>query len=286
MSNNPQNQDSLEEKLKAAFDSDNSDKNYNALKAVVSSIPAVGSLAVGFFDSYIVPPATQRTYEFLEILVRELEKVKSQIESVNFETPVFQTTFMQACQIAVRTHKEQKLEALRNIVVNSSIPRAVEDDVLAMFLYWIDGFTVLHISTLKHLHYLDRYALEELNTYFPMLEKNKAIYNQVLKDLADKGLISLTEKYITQEDDDDIDLQRLGIATPMTSLSYQNSILGYNRPKKRGEKEIKMKTFKHREDIDILLKKNLSSSQVSKTTELGKQFIKFIEYPSIQTESM
>ena len=281
MSNSPQNQDSLEEKLKAVIDSNNYDKNYNVAKALVSSVPAIGSLVVPFVENYIVPPATQRLHIFLGSLVRELEQIKSKIESVNFETPVFQTTFMQACQIAARTHKEQKLEALRNAVLNSSIPSSLEDDVFAMFLNWIDGFTALHISTLKHLHYLDRYALEELYTYFPMLEQNRAIYNQVLKDLADRGLISLREVYITEEDDDDdIYLQRLGFAMPQISMGV------YNQPKKRGEKEIKMKTFKRREDIDTLLKKNHSSSQASKSTELGKQFIEFIENPSISPEFM
>jgi hypothetical protein len=281
MSNSPQNQDSLGEKLKAAFDSDNSDKNYNALKAVVSSVPAVGSLAVGFFDSYIVPPATQRTYKFLEILVQELEKLKSKIESVDFESPVFVTTFLHASQIACRTHKEQKLEALRNVVLNSSIPGSLEDDILAMFLNWIDGFTALHVSTLKHLHYLDRYAPKELDKYFPMWEQNRAIYNQVLKDLADRGLISLREDYITKEDaDEDTLLQRLGFSRSPIPLGIDDGF------KRRGEKETKMKTVRHKEDIDKLLKKNRVSSQASKTTELGKQFIEFIEYPSIQTESM
>jgi hypothetical protein len=276
MSNSPQNQDSLGEKLKAAFDSDNSDKNYNAVKGIVSSVPAIGSLVVPFIDSYIVPPATQRTYKFLEILVRELEELKSKIESVDFESPVFQTTFMQASQIAARTHKEQKLEALRNVVLHSSIPRSLEDDVLAMFLNWIDGFTELHLSTLKHLHYLDRYAPEQLHIYFPTLEQNRAVYNQVLKDLADRGLISLREVYITKEDDD-IYMQGLGYAMPQISMDR------YNRPTKRGGKQIKMKTFKHQEDIDTLIKNNHSSSQESKTTELGKQFIRFIENPSYQT---
>jgi len=281
MSNSPQNQDSLEEKLKAVIDSNNYDKNYNVAKALVSSVPAIGSLVVPFVENYIVPPATQRLHIFLGSLVRELEQIKSKIESVNFETPVFQTTFMQACQIAARTHKEQKLEALRNAVLNSSIPSSLEDDVFAMFLNWIDGFTALHISTLKHLHYLDRYALEELHTYFSMLEQNRAIYNQVLKDLADRGLISLREVYITEEDDDDdIYLQRLGFAMPQISMGV------YNQPKKRGEKEIKMKTFKRREDIDTLLKRNHSSSQASKSTQLGKQFIEFIENPSISPEFM
>jgi len=279
MSNIPQNQDSLGEKLKAT-DRSNSDIIYNGLKAATSFIPALGPLTEFFIDTYIGPPATKRTRKFLDAVVEQLNEVKSKIESVNFENPVFQTTFMQACQIAGRTHKEPKLEALRNIVLNSSIPTSIEEDVLAMFLNWIDGFTALHISTLKHLHYLDTYALKELHIYFLMLEENRAIYNQVLKDLADRGLISLTEKHTAKEDDDDIYLQRMGFPMPLNSLSYPHS-LGYQGQKKGGEKEIKMKVFKHREDIDTLLRNNRSYSQKSKTTELGKQFIRFIENPSI-----
>ena len=275
MNNSPQNQDSLGEKLKAAFDTNNSDKNYNALKALVSSVPAVGSLGVSFFESRIVHPATQRICKFLETLVLEFEELKSKIELVDFESPAFQTIIIRASEIASRTHQEQKLEALRNVVLNSSISRALEDDILAMFLNWIDDFTELHISILTHLHYLDRYAPEQLHIYFPMPEKNKFIYNKVLKDLADQGLISLREDYFTVEDDDDMSLQSLGMIMPQSPFDM------YNQPRKKGEKEIKLKTFIRREDINTILKKNLSSSQASKTTELGKQFIEFIEYPSI-----
>jgi hypothetical protein len=280
MSNDPQNQDSLGEKLKAT-NTNNSDRIYNALKAAASFIPALGPATEFFIDTYIGPPATKRTHDFLEAVVEELNEIKSKIESVNFENPVFLTTFLHASQIARRTHKEQKLEALRNVVLNSSIPSSVEDDILAMFLNWIDDFTTLHVSTLKHLHYLDRYAPKELERYFPMLEQKRAIYNQVLKDLADRGLINLRENYITQEDtDEDIYFQRLGFSRPSPPLGMD---YGYTR---RGEKEKKMKTVRRQEDIDKLLTTNRLRSQASKTTELGKQFIEFIEYPSIQTESM
>jgi len=181
MSNSPQNQDSLGEKLNEAFDSNNSDKNYNATKAMVSSIPGIGSLIVTFFDSYIVDPSMRRIRNFLEILVLELEELKSKIKLVDHENPAFQTIVIRAYQIAVRTHQEEKLEALRNIVLNSSIPRALKHDIVEMFLGWVDNFTELHISTLKHLHYLNRYAPGQLDTYFPMLEENAAVYNQVLK---------------------------------------------------------------------------------------------------------
>lgn len=204
MSNDLQNPDSLGEQLKATFDSNNSDKNYNLLKAGIGSIPSVGSLVLGLVESYIVSPATKRLHKFLETLVRELEELKLKIDLVDFDSPAFQTTLIHTCQIVIRTHQEQKLEALRNIVLNSAIPRALEDDILAMFLNWIDVFTERHISTLKHLHYMETYTLQELQAHFPLLEKNKFIYNKVLADLADQGLINLKEHYITMEDNDNM----------------------------------------------------------------------------------
>ncbi|MEG4494319.1 hypothetical protein [Microcoleus sp. D3_18_C4] len=280
MSNITQNEDSLVEKLKAT-DSNSSDIIYNGFKAVASSIPALGPLAEFFIDTYIGPPTTKRIRNFLETVVEKLTELQSKVESVNCENPVFLTTFLHASQIARHTHKEQKLEALRNVVLNSSIPSSVEDDVLAIFLNWIDGFTALHISTLKHLHYLDKYAIKELDTYFPMLEQNRAIYNQVLKDLADRGLINLRENYVTKEDaDGDIALQRLGISRYSTPLGANHI------SQRRGGKERELKTVRRQEDIDKLLKMNRLYGQESKTTELGKQFMEFIEYPSIQTELM
>jgi len=91
MSNNPQNQNSLEEELKAAFESDNSDKNYNMVKGIVNSLPG-GSLLGGFFESYCKSPAEERSFKFFEILVQEIKKLESKIELVDFKSPAFQTT--------------------------------------------------------------------------------------------------------------------------------------------------------------------------------------------------
>jgi hypothetical protein len=274
MSNNPQDQDLLEE-FKAALESDDSEKNYNMTKAIVNSLPA-GALLGGFFESYVASPATKRRDKFLEILVQKLIELKSKIELVDFESLVFLTTFLHASQIAARSHKEQKLEALRNVVLHSSIPNSLDDDILAMFLNWIDGFTALHISTLKHLHYLDTYALKELEKYFPMLEENKAVYNQVLKDLANRGLINLEETYRTKEDvNGDIALQKLGFSRASIPSGVDHIT------QRRGRKERELKTVRSQEDIDKLLIMSRFFKQASKTTKLGKQFIEFIEYPSI-----
>lgn len=281
MNNSPQNHN-LPEELKVALESDDSEKNYNMKKAIVNSLPA-GALFGGFFESYIVSPATKRRDKFLEILARELMELKSKIELVDFESAAFQTIVIRAYQIAIRTHQEEKLEALRNIVLNSSIPRTLKHDIVEMFLGWVDNFTELHISTLKHLHYLNSYAPGQLDTYFPMLEENAAIYNQVLKDLADKGLINLREDYITEEDKGDMYWRSLVQTIPTVPVDF------YIRPEKSEENFINIKTVKRQENIYTLLRncsRNTSSPQESRTTKLGKQFIAFIEYPSIQTEPM
>src|SRR5206468_713468 len=63
--------------------------------------------------------------------------------------PRFTSTFIHATLIAMRTHQEEKLEALRNAVINSALPKAPEDDLQLMFLNLIDQFGEWHIRLLK-----------------------------------------------------------------------------------------------------------------------------------------
>lgn len=263
MANSIQNEKSLEEELKQAFTSTNSDNNYNATKALVNSIPSIGSLVVTFMESHITPPATKRLQAFLESLVRELEELKRKNNAVDFNSPVFTTTFLQAYQIAIRNHQEEKLKALRNAVLNSSIPDSLDDEIQSIFLNWIDVFTPTHILVLKCLYNLEQYKQEELKAQFPEMEKKEAIYNQILKDLADRGLIKLREAYITEE-------------------QSKNNFLPYiypNIPQLQDRKQNrKLNTVRRSEDIKAII--NNSAFRKDKTTDLGKQFIQFIESPS------
>lgn len=64
----------------------------------------------------------------------------------------FVTIAAQASQIAMRTHQQEKLEALRSAVTNSAIGSGNDFGVESMFLQFIDRFTVEHITWLKHYH--------------------------------------------------------------------------------------------------------------------------------------
>jgi hypothetical protein len=78
---------------------------------------------------------------------RELEQRQVKQEELR-ENDGFITTVFEASQIASRNHEKEKLDALRNAVVNSGLPTAPVDPLKQMFLTWVDRFTVWHLRIL------------------------------------------------------------------------------------------------------------------------------------------
>jgi inosine/xanthosine triphosphate pyrophosphatase family protein len=107
--------------------------------------------------------------------------------------------------IALRTHHEEKLEALRNVVINVAInaakPTNVEDDATLIFTNFIDTFTHWHIKIFVHLDetsqvindfrasgkHFSTNALEKVLNDFPELKEDSDIAVQVIKDLQNRG---------------------------------------------------------------------------------------------------
>jgi hypothetical protein len=73
---------------------------------------------------------------------------------------------MQANQSAFRNHKKEKIDALRNAVLNSCLPGAPEDDIQMIFLNYIDELTPWHLRIMNLFDDPSRWA-EENNTNFP-----------------------------------------------------------------------------------------------------------------------
>ena len=165
------NNSELQQKLELLKQGNSKDKNYNAMKALVSAIPAVGSLWVTFYETYIKEPSSQRLHNFLEELVQKLLILEQQIDTVSFvDNETFQTTFKKAIRIAECEHQQEKLEALRNAVLNSAIPNSFEDDIQAIFLRWIDEFTVSHIRLLRMLDDIYNYHIDNYEDFLDDLE--------------------------------------------------------------------------------------------------------------------
>jgi hypothetical protein len=189
---------------------------HSTAKAVLSAIPYLGGPAAELFNLVIRPPLEKRRDEWMESLADGLEGLERNFEGFRkeqlAENQGFVSAMLQASHIAMRNHQQEKLEALRNAVLNAALPGAPEEDFQSMFLQFIDDLTPWHLVILKKI--LDpkkelglfglRWTihgsrnvgrkfvrLEALEKAFPALEGRAAFYNQVLRDLDARGLTAI-----------------------------------------------------------------------------------------------
>lgn len=118
----------------------------------------------------------------------------------------FISTVFHATQVAVRTHQKEKLEALRNAVLNAARPGAPDDDLQLMFLDFMDTFTPWHLRVLaffddpkawlekhsiRYQHYRAGTISTVLELAFPELTDRRDFYDQLARDLFAKGLLKM-----------------------------------------------------------------------------------------------
>jgi hypothetical protein len=173
-------------------------------------LPSVGALVSELYSQVLKPPLTKRLEEWMNSVYQRLLEQQGEIDGLTLEVlskkPLFISTFMQASQVALRNHQEEKLEALRNAVINSAKPNFAEDDIYLMFLNWIDTFTIWHI---RILYYLDarllevkdgrmpeitrtnpRALTERVIENFPELRQEQEFTYQIIRDLGNNNLMS------------------------------------------------------------------------------------------------
>ena len=188
---------------------DKGDAAYAAGRALLSAIPVAGGAAVELFQFIITPPLEKRRNDWMREIgqaVQNLERNKGiAIEDLK-SNDVFIDTLLQASQIALRTSQQDKLIALKNAVINSALPQPLEQTLQQMFLDWIDTFTVWHIRVLSLFHNPQKWATDNnkplpknisiggldtiLGHAFPELAQDRALYDQISKDLYQKGLLN------------------------------------------------------------------------------------------------
>ena len=178
-----------------------------AILGGIVGAPWAGALAGTLYSAIIKPPLTKRMEEWMNSISERLEELELRSEGFKMgnlsNRPFFITTFSQATQIAIRNHQKEKLEALRNIVINSARPTFPEDDVHLMFIHWIDIFTPWHIKILNFLNDIELRlkdgmidtgdasvtTRDRVISNFPELRDKRIFANQIINDLANRGLI-------------------------------------------------------------------------------------------------
>lgn len=175
------------------------DVAHSITKAGLSAIPIVGGAAVELFQNVVQPPLEKRRVAWMAQVgekLQELEEKGLNLETLQ-ENEQFISAAMYASQLALRTHKEEKLSALRNAVANIATGQAPEEAMQHLFLNFVDSLTELHIQILKLFQSptpppnMSMGGLSSVLEYnMPEMRGRRDLYDQLWKDLYTRGLIN------------------------------------------------------------------------------------------------
>jgi len=177
-------------------------------KALVSLTPGVGGAAVELYETLWKAPLDKRMASWTKLIGEVVGKIEQDVEKLA-ENPVFITNLLHATQAALRTHQKEKLEALCNAVLNSTLPTAPDEDLQLIFINLLDSMTTPHIKILAFLadprNYLKGKVTDQEGVrgtpLYPYLEKafpemDRPFYTVIIDQLKARGL---TEVNIDQK---------------------------------------------------------------------------------------
>jgi hypothetical protein len=186
------------------------DYAHAGVRAVLSLAPVLGGPLVEFFSMVVAPPLEKRRDAWLIYIVNRLNKLECEVEGYKIENLAqneeFISTLLYATQVAMRTHHEEKLEALRNIVVNSSLGITAPENIHLIFMNMIDRYTPLHLLILRFIENPDRFIAtyrgmrtsdlpfawdlrDAFRSTFSELQIIDEYYEQIIRDLTSDGLV-------------------------------------------------------------------------------------------------
>jgi hypothetical protein len=179
----------------------------DAARAAISVVPMVGGPLQVAFEAIFAAPIEKRKEEWLQNLADVVVELGKRVDELTPERlaqdDLFVTVVMQTSQIALRNHQVEKLEALRNAVLNSVLS-TIEEDEKFVFLRLIEQLTPVHLRTLKFLDdpsaWMQRHGVQNpgwsmggvstvLEHCFPQMRGRRDIYDQIVSDLQTDGLV-------------------------------------------------------------------------------------------------
>jgi len=189
------------------LDQEPGDILHTIARAGLSAIPVVGGPAVELFNFLISPPLEKRRDQWMKEVGETLQELEQKYHLVIEDlrsNEIFIDTVLSASQIALRSSKGEKRQALKNAILNAALPSAPEDSLQETFLLYIDIFTTWHIRMLllfrepkilnegnnaDYLEYRIPTLDQLLESKFPELVGLKDLYEAIWGDLHQRGLL-------------------------------------------------------------------------------------------------
>ena len=179
------------------------------VKAALSALPIAGGPAAELFATIIAPPLARRRDAWLRGLADGIDALREKIAGFDAgslaNNEEFVSVALQASRAAIQTHQTEKLEALRNAVLNVAAGRAPAEDEQMMFLGYVETLTAWHLRMLKFFESpmgmatargaRTDYSIvgslsQPLHDVYPDLRDRRDFYDQITRDLASRGFLN------------------------------------------------------------------------------------------------
>lgn len=173
----------------------------------LAAIPVIGGPAQALVDMVLEPSLNKRRDRWLSKLGDVVDELCRRVEGFDIESLAQNETFIsavvEASGIAVRTQNEEKLEMLRNCLINSAVDSSRGDFMTRQFLQFVNELEPQHFIVLGYLAdpsaWYDNHGITRRVFTFVSHQQliNEArlpvegeVLRIVLKGLSDRGLIN------------------------------------------------------------------------------------------------
>lgn len=121
-------------------------------RAGIAAIPVVGGSINEVLSLVLAPAVARRRDAWLKELAGALDEMEGKVEGFKIETladkEAFVSATIQATVIAIRTHRQEKREYLRNALLNIVKGITPDETKQQIFLNAIEAFTPAHVKAL------------------------------------------------------------------------------------------------------------------------------------------
>ncbi len=177
----------------------------DSFKVIASAVPFFGAPVIELMNMLVIPKLQQRRDSWLQELGERVKKLEEE-GKINYEKlqkdDVFIDIAMKVTEVAIKTHQKEKLDALRNALINTSLNYpSIDISLKQIFINYIDIFTVWHIKLLglfnnpkiyeqQFQHIYSSSLIEIIEGVYPELKGKSDLYKSICKDLYSKDLIN------------------------------------------------------------------------------------------------
>ena len=149
--------------------------------AAISAIPFVGGPLATIFDKYLPEYVQRRRNEMIDDIDNELKLLEERNSNFNTDSEKFISTFIKCTKLSLEEHEKEKIEAYRNIILNSALPNESEFDESTLFINWIQELTIDEIRIIKAINSIDEVAFKDVksNDIYQLL---KVVYPNLPSD--------------------------------------------------------------------------------------------------------